>query len=73
MMYALGQLDIRDQDFFDRLSNIIVDGIANADSQTIANALWAYQAVYLPPPQNLINHWAQGKLGLVVPVQPVDH
>jgi len=65
ILYALGRLNIRDDEFFKLLSNIILERIELASAQSIANVLWAHRAVHITPPQMLLDSWAIEKLGLV--------
>jgi hypothetical protein len=64
-LYALGRLRFQDEQVYDRLSRIMINQINDASAQGIANALWAYRAVHLQPPKELLNLWATQKLGLV--------
>ena len=64
MLYALGKLQIQDAQTFERLSDILMSKLQSASSQAIANALWAFDAVELEPPIELIGGWAREKLGM---------
>mmetsp|Transcript_18267 Transcript_18267/g.37965 ORF Transcript_18267/g.37965 Transcript_18267/m.37965 type:complete len:388 (+) Transcript_18267:1-1164(+) len=64
-LYALGRLQIRDEESFSSLSAIILNRMQEATSQAIANALWAHEIVDLQPPRELLDCWAQENLGLV--------
>lgn len=69
MLLSLGRLEIRDREAFAALTQILVHRLNEAhavDSQTIANSLWAYDAVGLEPPPELLSTWAREKLGLTV-------
>lgn len=71
ILYALGQLNIRDDEVFRNLTYIILDQIGSASPQTIANVLWAHRAVYIEPPRQLLESWASHKLpGLVIASDP---
>ena len=65
IVYALGRLDIRDEEVFSNLSHVIMDQIEGATAQAVANVLWAYDNVYISPPRQLLDRWANEKLGLV--------
>ena len=71
ILYSLGRLNIRDEDIFRNLSHVIMKQIDETSAQAVANVLWAHRAVHLEPPQELLNRWANEKLG-IVPVQPKD-
>jgi hypothetical protein len=63
-IYALGRLYIRDQELFSALSSIIKNQIHDANSQAIANCLWAHDVVGLPAPQEFLSVWARDTLGM---------
>lgn len=65
ILYSLGRLDIRDETIFRNLSKVIMNKIDCTSAQAVANVLWAHRAVFLPPPQELLNRWASEKLGVV--------
>jgi hypothetical protein len=69
VLYALGKMDIRDVDVFRNLTRCMLENIDSTSAQSVANAMWAHRAVLIEPPQDLINTWAQHKLGLD-PVPP---
>ena len=64
-LYTLGRLNFRDEEAFEKLSRVLIDHIEDVSAQAIANTLWAYRAVELTPPTDLLNLWATQKLGLV--------
>eukprot|EP00956_Cyclotella_meneghiniana_P022260 scaffold41844_cov46-Cyclotella_meneghiniana.AAC.3 len=64
MIYALGKMHIRESVLFNELSLILMNQLQGASSQAIANALWAYDAVALEPPIELMGCWAREKLGM---------
>ena len=64
MLYSLGRLQIRDTVAFVSLNAIMMKKLHDATSQTIANALWAYDMVELDPPAELMTCWARDKLGM---------
>lgn len=64
-LFALGRLDIRDKELYDRLCTVLIDQIDATTAQSLANVLWAYKTVDLRPPNELLNYWATEKLGLV--------
>jgi hypothetical protein len=47
--------------------------LESASAQAIANALWAYRTVEIPPPRELMDSWVIQKLGLdsvtVIPME----
>ncbi|KAL7540172.1 hypothetical protein ACHAXR_009919 [Thalassiosira sp. AJA248-18] len=65
MLFALGKLQIRDQEAFASLSSILRNRLHEANSQAIANALWAYEVVDITPPPELLSTWAQDRLGML--------
>jgi hypothetical protein len=69
VMYSLARMNIQDKEVFSVLSNDILDQLEDASAHAIANALWAYRAVRITPPPQLLDGWATQKLGLVA-VQP---
>ena len=64
LMYALGKLGVRDENVFAQLSKVLMSKLHDASSQAIANALWAFDAVELEPPIELMGSWAREKLGM---------
>ena len=64
-LYTLGRLNFRDEEAFEKLSRVLIEHIEDVSAQAIANTLWAYRAVELTPPTDLLNLWATQKLGLV--------
>jgi hypothetical protein len=64
MLYSLGKLALKDHDAFKSLSAILMSQLHAASSQAIANALWAFDAVELEPPIELMGSWAKEKLGM---------
>ena len=64
ILYALGKLQICDDGAFGKLSSILMNQLQDASSQAIANALWAFDAVSLEPPIELMGTWAREKLGV---------
>lgn len=69
-LFALGRLDFRDKELFDKLCAILIEKIDDTSAQSIANVLWAYTTVNLRPPEELLNFWAVKKLNLVVAPSP---
>jgi hypothetical protein len=65
ILFALGKLDIRDENVFKNLSLAIMDNINVASAQAIAMTIEAHRAVYLEPPQRLMDAWVSRKLGIV--------
>jgi hypothetical protein len=65
ILYSLGRLRIREEALFHHLTSILLEHIETTSAQGLANALWAHEAVFLEPPQILLDSWAQSKLGLV--------
>jgi len=64
VLYALGRMEIRDEYVFSSMSDIMMEQLESASAQAIANALWAYQTVQIPPPRELMDSWVIQKLGL---------
>ncbi|KAL9185229.1 hypothetical protein ACHAXT_003006 [Thalassiosira profunda] len=64
LLFVLGKLNVHDREAFACLSEVLVDRMHEADSQTIANALWAHDVVGIAAPPELLSTWAQTKLGL---------
>jgi hypothetical protein len=64
ILYALGRLHLRQEEIFDKLSAIILQQIDSTTALTVANVLWAHRAVFILPPQALLDTWAKKKLGL---------
>ena len=63
-LYAMGKLQLRDEEIFNNLSQIIISQIESTSAQAVANALWAHKRVQLRPPKEMLNLWAIQKLGL---------
>lgn len=73
ILYALGRLNLRDEAVFHTLSNVIATQMNYTSAQAVANVLWAHRAVHIPPPQRLLDQWAEEKLGLVPVPMPQDY
>ena len=69
IVYALGRMNIREEQAFQKLSAIVMEQIDTASAQAVANVMWAHNAVHIQPPQALLDSWAIEKLGIVA-VQP---
>ena len=72
ILVALGRMHVRDEGLFRQLTRHMLDQMDATSAQAIANALWAHRAVHLEPPQQLLERWAEHKLGLVPAVKPRD-
>ena len=64
VLYSLGRMEIQDENVFSVMSAIMMAQVETASAQSIANALWAYRTVELPPPRQLMDSWVIQKLGL---------
>jgi hypothetical protein len=64
MLYALGRLNVRDEGVFAALTDQILRHVGDASPQIIASVLRAHALVQIPPPYQLLDHWATTKLGL---------
>ena len=69
MLYALGRLQLRNEEAFASLSTILKNSLHEANSQSIANALWAHEVVDIAAPPELLQLWAQDRLGLNMNVE----
>jgi len=65
VLFSLGRLNWRDETLFYQFSQKMVEQIEDTNAQSIANTLWAFRAVHLRPPQELLDTWAAEKLGLM--------
>jgi hypothetical protein len=70
ILYSLANLGFRDKQVFDDLANKIVAQIDSTSAQSVANTLYAFRTVQLPPPSQLLELWARDTLGLegIVPL-----
>ena len=69
LLFALAKLQISEEDalsLFPSLSMILKRQLNDATSQSIVNALWAHEALGIPPPEELLSIWAQDRLGMNV-------
>ena len=57
-------MEIQDENVLSAMSAIMMTQVETASAQSIANALWAYRTVELPPPRQLMDSWVIQKLGL---------
>jgi len=73
VLHAMGKMDVRDEVVFRHLSQQMLDQIDSTSAQAIANAMWAHRAVYLEPPQRLLDTWATQKLGVAVSLPDPDY
>ena len=65
VMFSLGMMGHRDADLFAKLSTAMMENIAaSTSSESIANALMAYEAIDMAPPRILFDRWASEKLGI---------
>lgn len=67
VLYAHGKLRIRDEELFQKMTQVLLKQLQCATPQAIANALWAYSSVRMQPPKDLFDRWAEQKgiLGIV--------
>mmetsp|Transcript_28417 Transcript_28417/g.59530 ORF Transcript_28417/g.59530 Transcript_28417/m.59530 type:complete len:952 (+) Transcript_28417:98-2953(+) len=75
ILFSLGRLRWKDEILFRKLSSSMIDQIENVNAQSIANTLWAFRAVRMRPPRQLLDTWAVTRLGLVPaigPMLPID-
>ena len=63
-MFSLGMMGHRDVDLFAKLSTAMMENIDETSSESIANALTAYEAIDMAPPRILFDRWASEKLGI---------
>jgi hypothetical protein len=64
ILYALGRLNIRDEGVFRSLTDKILQQVEDVSPPIIASVLRAHALVQIPPPRQLLDHWAKTKLGL---------
>jgi hypothetical protein len=62
ILYALGRMNLRDDDVFRNLSNLMSDKIGSASAQALANVLYAHREVLIKSPQQLLDRWAVQKI-----------
>jgi hypothetical protein len=69
LLFALGKLQICEEEalvLFSSLSMILKRQLNDATSQSILNALWAFEVAGIAPPPELLSTWAQDRLGMNV-------
>ncbi|MGK3735947.1 MAG: hypothetical protein ACI90V_002788 [Bacillariaceae sp.] len=64
VLFSMGKLSWKDEHLFGKLSTIMIDQIQDVNAQSIANTLWAFQAIRIRAPRELLNIWAITRLGL---------
>lgn len=64
VLFSMGKLTWKDEHLFHKLSMIMIDQIQDVNAQSIANTLWAFQAIRIRAPSELLNIWAITRLGL---------
>lgn len=65
VLYALANAEIREDEVFDHLTEVLISQTQDVSAQAIANALWAHNVVGKLPPSKLLQSWAFDKIGLV--------
>ena len=66
VMFSLGMMGHRNPKLFAKLSTAMMEGnVDETSSESIANALTAYEAVDMAPPRILFDRWASEKLGIM--------
>ena len=59
VMLSLGMMGHRNPKLFAKLSTAMMEGAGETSSESIANALTAYEAVNMAPPRILFDRWAR--------------
>jgi len=72
ILFSLGRLRWRDEVLFRKLSSAMIDDVENVNAQSIANTLWAFRAVRMRPPRELLDTWAITRLGIVPVIEQPD-
>eukprot|EP00536_Pseudo-nitzschia_multiseries_P000708 jgi/Psemu1/179506/e_gw1.9.40.1 len=65
ILFSLGRLRWKDEILFRKLSRTMITQIENVNAQSIANTMWAFRAVRMRPPRELLDTWAITRLGIV--------
>jgi hypothetical protein len=65
ILFSLGRLQWKDEIVFRKLSKTMIDHIQDVNAQSVANTLYAFRAVRIRPPRELLNSWAMIRLGIV--------
>lgn len=65
ILFSLGRLRFKDEAVFRKLSKTMIDQIQDVNAQSIANTLWAFRAVRMRPPRELLDTWAITRLGII--------
>ncbi len=65
IMFSLARLQWKDEFLFRKLSKTMIDEIETVNAQSVANTLWAFRAIRMSPPRELLDTWAITRLGLV--------
>ena len=69
ILFSLGKLRWKDEPVFRKLSKIMISQIRDVNAQSVANTLWAFRAVRMRPPRELLDTWAITRLGLVPAIE----
>jgi len=69
ILFSLGRLRWKDEIVFRKLSTYMLDQIENVNAQSVANTLWAFRAVRMRPPRELLDTWAISRLGIVPAIE----
>lgn len=70
ILFSLARLQWKDEIVFEKLSKTMIDDIENVNAQSVANTLWAFRAVRMRPPRELLDTWAITTLGIVPAIGP---
>lgn len=69
ILFSLARLKWKDDAVFEKLSQTMIDDIQDVNAQSIANTLWAFKAVRMRPPRELLDTWAIARLGIVPAIE----
>lgn len=69
ILFSLARLKWQDEVVFGKLSKAMIDDIEDVNAQSIANTLWAFKAVRMRPPRELLDTWAIARLGIVPAIE----
>ena len=69
ILFSLARLKWKDDVVFEKLSKTMIDDIQDVNAQSIANTLWAFKAVRMRPPRELLDTWAIARLGIVPAIE----
>ena len=65
ILFSLAKLQWKDEIIFRKLSKTMIEDIRNVNAQSVANTLWAFRAIRMRPPRELLDTWAITRLGIV--------